>query len=218
MDDLIPSLPWAALLVLGAVHGVNPAMGWLFAVALGIQERDRKAVWRALAPLALGHALAIGAAVAAAVLLGRLVPLEALKWVVAATLVSLGVAHLVRHRHPARGGMRMGTRDLTLWSFLVATAHGAGLMAVPFVLGPDPAAAAGRAAHAPAALAGLPGGWAVALAVTVVHTAVYLSAAGLAAALVYEKFGVRLLRRAWINLDLLWAAALVVTGAATPLL
>lgn len=218
MHDLIPSQPWAALLVLGAVHGVNPAMGWLFAVALGLQERDRSVVWRALVPLAVGHALAIAAALAAAAALGHIVPLGALKWAVAGTLVAFGFAHLLRHRHPGRGGMRMGARDLALWSFLVASAHGAGLMAVPFVLGPGPDVAGAAAVHVPAGLAGLPVGWSAGLATTVVHTAAYLAAAGLAAALVYEKFGVRVLRRAWINLDLLWAVALVVTGVLTPIL
>lgn len=173
-------------------------MGWLFAVALGLQEEDRRRVWTALAPLALGHALAVAGAVAAAVLLGRVVPLDALKWAVAATLLVFGVAHLLRHRHPARGGMQVGWRELTLWSFLVASVHGAGLMVVPFVLDATP----------PEPLAGL--------TATLLHTGAYLLVTGLVAALVYEKLGLRLLRTTWLNLDLLWAAALIATAVLTP--
>jgi hypothetical protein len=221
MEAVTPALPWAALLALGAVHGVNPAMGWLFAVALGLQEEDRLRVWSALGPLALGHALAVGAAVAAAVLLGRLVPLEALRWAVAATLLAFGVAHLVRHRHPARGGMKVDWKDLTLWSFLMASAHGAGLMVVPFVLDATvdgapggPASTAGGASP----IAGLPPEPLAGLAATALHTGAYLFVTGLVAVLVYEKLGLRLLRSAWINLDLLWAGALIATAVLTPFL
>lgn len=226
MDGVALSLPWAALLALGAVHGVNPAMGWLFAVALGLQEEDRRRVWTALAPLALGHALAVAAAVAAAALLGRLVPLRVLKWAVAATLLAFGVAHLIRHRHPARGGMRVDWKDLTLWSFLVASAHGAGLMVVPFVLdatadGAPGGAGAGAAedlsSGAPP-LAGLPQEPLAGLAATLLHTGAYLLVTGLLAVVVYEKLGLRLLRSAWINLDLLWAGALIATAVLTPFL
>lgn len=226
MDAVAPSLPWAALLALGAVHGVNPAMGWLFAVALGLQQEDRRRVWSALVPLALGHALAVAAAVAAAALLGRIVPLDVLKWAVAATLLAFGVAHLIRHRHPGRGGMKVDWKDLTLWSFLVASAHGAGLMVVPFVLdataggGPHGAGPADPepAAHAAEPLASLPPELWAGLAATLLHTGAYLLVTGLVAVVVYEKLGLRLLRRAWINLDLLWAVALIATAALTPLL
>ncbi len=198
-----------AILGLGLVHGINPGMGWLFAVGLGLQERDR----RALLPLALGHALAIAGALAAGLVLGQFVPLGVLKWVVAASLVAFGLERLVRGRHPRWVGMRVGARDLTLWSLLMASAHGAGLMVLPFVLvAPGPEAAHhGHTAHA-AMLPGLPGGG---LAATALHTAGYLLATALVAVVVYEKLGLRLLRRAWINLDLLWGGALVVTGVAT---
>lgn len=210
-----------ALLVLGAVHGINPGMGWLFAVALGLQERDRRAVWRALPPLALGHAAAIGIAIAVAAALGQALPAEQLKWLVATLLVGLGGYKLVWHRHP-RGGMRVGARDLAVWSLLMATAHGAGLMALPFVLpAPEHAGHAAHAGHAGgmllAGMAGteshLPG-----LAATLLHSAGYLAATMFAAVLVYEKLGVGVLRRAWVNLDLVWACALILTGVLTPFL
>ena len=132
--DAAAAWPWVGLLLLGAGHGINPAMGWLFAVALGLQEQRRRAVWRALAPLALGHALAIAVAVALAAALGAVLPIRSIQWIVAAALLSLGIFRLVRHRHLRWGGMRVGQRDLAVWSFLVASAHGAGLMALPLVL------------------------------------------------------------------------------------
>ncbi len=216
---------WAALLFLGAAHGVNPAMGWLFAVSLGLQEERRSAVWRALGPLALGHAAAILAAVAAAVVLGQVFPLSALKGLVAVLLVGFGVAHLTRHRHPGRGGMRVGPRDLTLWSFLTASAHGAGLMALPFFLSAGEAGGAGNpettghaAHHATPMAAGMAPEWITGLLGGAMHTGGYLLMTGLLAVAVYEWMGLSLLRRAWINLDLIWSGALVATGVATLLL
>ena len=208
-----------ALLLLGAVHGLNPGMGWLFAVALGLQERRRRALWGALPPLAAGHAAAIAVAVGAAALLGRALPLGALEWVVAAMLVGLGAFKLVRHRHP-RGGMRVGPRDLAIWSLAMATAHGAGLMVLPLVLAsPEQAPHWSHAGHGGAvALAGLAGAGMPALSATLLHSAGYLAATMLAAVAVYEKLGVAILRRVWVNLDLLWAGALIATGVLTVLL
>ncbi len=133
--EIQASWPWLALLLLGAWHGINPGMGWLFAVALGLQEQKRRAVWRALLPLALGHGLAIAVAILAGALLGLVLPVRYLRWLVAVMLVGFGLYRLVRHRHPRWGGMRVGFRDLTVWSLLMASAHGAGLMVLPFVLG-----------------------------------------------------------------------------------
>jgi hypothetical protein len=114
--------PWVALVLLGAYHGINPGMGWLFAVALGMQERNRWAVWRSLGPLATGHALSIGAVVMLAVLIEVVLPLRILKMAMATALFGLGVYRLVRHRHPRGGGMTVGFKDLTIWSFLMASA------------------------------------------------------------------------------------------------
>lgn len=133
--DIQAPWPWLALLLLGAWHGINPGMGWLFAVALGLQEQKRSAVWRALLPLAVGHGLAIAAAIVAGGLLGLVLPVRYLRWLVAVVLVGFGLYRLVRHRHPRWAGMRVGFRDLTVWSLLMASAHGAGLMVLPFVVG-----------------------------------------------------------------------------------
>ncbi len=208
-------MSWPALLALGAGHGINPAMGWLFAVALGLQRESRRAVWGALGPLAAGHALAIGGAVAAMGLAGLVIPLAVLRWATAGLLIGLGVYRLVRSRHLTFGGMQVGARELAIWSFLMASAHGAGLMVLPLVMSsPDPRA------HAPAHV----GGAHVAgiewngLLATLVHTAGYLLVTGVIAVIVYEKVGVRFLRKAWVNLDLIWAVALVVAGVATVVL
>lgn len=131
--------PILTILVLGIWHGINPGMGWLFAVALGMQEQERRSVWRALLPLAAGHALAIAAALAVALMIGAVVPARILKWTVAIVLVAFGVSRIIRSRHPRYGGMRMSMRKLTVWSFLMASAHGAGLMVIPFVLADSPA-------------------------------------------------------------------------------
>ena len=211
------SSSWPALLALGAGHGINPAMGWLFAVALGLQRQSRGAVWGALGPLAVGHALAIAAAIAAAGVVGLIVPLEVLKWGTAGLLVGLGVFRLVRSRHIAYGGMRVDARELATWSFLMASAHGAGLMVLPLVMGDVPVA--GHARHVVAeSVIGVAGvEWNGVLA-TLVHTAGYLLVTGVIAVIVYERVGLRFLRTAWVNLDLVWALALVVTGIATVVL
>ena len=203
----VESWGWPALLLLGAYHGVNPGMGWLFAVALGMQERRRAAVVWSLMPITLGHALAIAVAIAVAGVLGLVASLDRLKVIVAAALFAFGAYRVFRHRHPKGGGMRVGFRDLILWSFLMGSAHGAGLMVLPVVFG---LAAREHAGHS-TAIQSLPS---ASLAVGV-HTAGYLAVTALVSAVVYEKVGLAMLRTAWVNLDLLWAAALVVTGLLT---
>ena len=203
---------WAGLLALGAGHGINPAMGWLFAVALGLQRGSRKAVWFALGPLAMGHGVAMLLTIGAAAAIGVVLPPSTLKWGVAALLVALGVYRLVRSRHIVYGGMQVNSRELATWSFLMATAHGAGLMMLPLVLGRLPSAE-----HVHHLSAGMLGGgieWS-GVAAAVIHTAGYLLVTGTIAAIVYEKLGLRFLRTAWVNLDLLWAVALVATGVGT---
>ena len=208
------AMSWPALLALGAGHGINPAMGWLFAVALGLQRQSRGAVWGALGPLAAGHALAIAAAIAAAGVIGLIVPLEVLKWVTAILLVGLGVYRLARSRHISYGGMRVDARELATWSFLMASAHGAGLMVLPLVMGKLPAV--GHPHHmAAAALIGSANIEWSGIAAALIHTAGYLLMTGAIAVIVYERVGLRFLRTAWLNLDLIWAVALVVTGLAT---
>jgi hypothetical protein len=202
---------WAMLIGLGAFHGINPGMGWLFAVALGMQERRRGAVVRALLPLGIGHALAVAGAVGAVLAIGAAIPLSWLRWPIAGILISLGVFRLFRHRHRRWTGMRVSMRGLGLWSFLMATAHGAGLMVVPVFVGMSMASEGGHAHHMPGASAGV----GIALLATGVHAVGYLAVTAFTAVLVFEKLGVGMLRRAWINLDVIWAAALMATGTLT---
>jgi hypothetical protein len=216
--------------LLGGAHGVNPAMGWLFAVSLGFQAQSGRAVWRALGPLALGHALAIGGVLSAAAVVGAAMPVWWLRWITALALLAVGVRHLRGHVHAPRAGMRVGAKELTTWSFLMASAHGAGLMVLPFVLGRSPAGVDAPHRHgsmmlneahsSSVSLAGLSvgSGDSFAFIATLVHTASYLVVACAIAWLVYNKLGVRVLRTAWINLNVIWASALIVTAACTLLL
>jgi hypothetical protein len=204
--------PWLVLIGLGAFHGMNPGMGWLFAVALGFQEKSQRAVRRALLPIALGHAASIGVVVLAVVLLQAVLPEYIVRYLCAAILGVFGLWRLVRARHPRWVGMRVGFRDLMLWSFLMASAHGAGLMLVPLLLQwPAPDASHTRLLMAlwPQAAPASP---ALVLTAVSVHTLSLFLVTSAVAILVYEKLGVAFLRHAWFNLDVLWAAALFIAG------
>lgn len=210
-------MEWSAVLFLGAYHGINPAMGWLFAVALGMQQGSAYGVWRALPPIALGHAASVGVVLLLGWLAQMVVPIALTKVVVACLLVAFGVYRLWRHRHPRFGGMRVGFRDLTVWSFLMASAHGAGLMVLPFVMvmsNHAVAASVGHAHHLAASNSYVPWVGATALGA---HTLAYLLVLAFTAWIVYRKLGLALLRTAWFNLDWLWAAALVAAGAGVAL-
>jgi hypothetical protein len=219
MTTLHAFWPWLSLLALGAFHGLNPAMGWLFAVALGLQERRLRAVTAALGPIALGHALAIAVAAVAVGLLGFIIPQRLLLALGGATLLAFAAYKVAtRFRHPRWVGMRVGPRELVLWSFLMASAHGAGLMLVPVMVALRGEGVAGAFAHeahlghaghhpATASVGLLPALTAVGL-----HSAAMLVVAGMVALVVYQKLGVEVLRRAWVNLDLVWVGVLVTTG------
>jgi hypothetical protein len=201
---------WSTLFLLGAYHGINPGMGWLFAVARGMQEHRARAVAWSLPPIALGHALAIGVVVLIAQLARVALPLPYIRIGVAVTLMGLGVYKLFWSRHFRWGGMQVGFRDLTIWSFLMASAHGAGLMVLPVVLAAPPG---GPHAHHMAAMSqSAASQGAAAIWATLIHTLGYFTVTAAAALLVYQKFGLAMLRRSWFNLDLIWAIALVVTG------
>jgi len=189
------------LFLLGAYHGINPGMGWLFAVARGMQEHRTRAVAWSLPPIALGHALSIGVVVLIAGLAQVALPLIYIRIGVAVALVGLGVYKLIRSRHFHWGGMQVGFRELTIWSFLMASAHGAGLMVLPVVLG-------GPHAHCRIVSQGAASG----VSATLIHTLGYFAVTAAVALLVYQKVGLGMLRRSWFNLDLIWAIALVVTG------
>lgn len=237
--------PWIVLALLGAYHGLNPGMGWLFAVARGLQERSRAVVLRSFVPIALGHMASVAAVVALFFAAQPFISAELLRMAGAVIVLAFGIYKLIARAHPRWVGMRVGARELALWSFLMATAHGAGLMLVP-VLVYMPAGSAHAAHVAPIAfaaelqaepsasgqpahdhgdhtggahshgghshgdhLAGQTGG----LAAVAVHTAAMFAVMAAVALLVYEKLGLAVLRRAWFNLDLLWAWSLILAGA-----
>jgi hypothetical protein len=215
--------PWMALILLGAYHGLNPAMGWLFAVALGLQEERREAVIKAFGPIALGHAAAVTLVVTAVLAAQIVVPLGELRYVAAGTLILFGLYKLVRNKHPRWVGIRVGFRDLTAWSFIMASAHGAGLMLVPVLLelsgtmhemeheANEAHEHWGHSVHLfltnPAALTDV--------AAVVVHTLSMFAVMAAIALVVYQKLGLMILKRTWFNVDLLWAGALVGAGVIT---
>jgi hypothetical protein len=198
--------PWLVLAGLGAFHGLNPAMGWLFSVALGMHRKSRRIVWLSLIPIALGHAASVAAVVLAVLVLGLVVDQRPLEVMAGLLLLAWAAYHVVYgHRHKVRIGMQTGLAGLGLWSFLMATSHGAGLMLVPVVM---PLCLAATPARELTAAGSLP----VSLAAVGVHTAAMLGVTALIAAIVYEWLGLAFLRRGWINLDYLWTAALAATG------
>lgn len=185
-------------------------MGWLFAVALGMQKRSGAAVWQSLLPIAAGHAIAIGVVIAAATILGYIVPAIYIRIFVACVLLGFGIYRLLRRGHPRWGGMQIGFRDLTIWSFLMACGHGAGFMLLPVMMSASSVHNHALKVTAPT----MSGAW-MAVAAVAIHTLGYLLVTGVVAFVVYEWLGLGLLRKAWINLDLIWALALIVTAILT---
>ena len=207
---------WALVVIaaLGAYHGLNPAMGWLFAVALGMQDRDRRAVLRALPPIAAGHELSLVVVAVAVAGLGLLADSSALRLAAGIALVAFGLFRFARPRaHPRWTTMRVNRRELAWWSFLMSSAHGAGLMVAPVLIG---AGAADAAAHDHGAAAVEGGGALLTGALgLLLHVAAMVVVMGIVALVVYDRVGVAVLRKAWINLDGVWAAAFVVAGVLT---
>ncbi len=194
--------PWLTFAGLGMFHGLNPAMGWLFAVALGLHRRGRRTVQLALLPIAAGHALSIWLVAASVMAMGTVVNTVAIRLIAGAVLLVWAAYHwLYGHRHRVRVGMTVGVMGLAVWSFLMATAHGAGLMLVPALM---------------PLCAGLPtiggGSLMISLGAVAVHTLAMLAVTALVALVVHEWVGVAFLRRSWINFDMLWTGGLVTTG------
>jgi len=197
--------PWLALAGLGAFHGLNPGMGWLFAVALGLHRHDRRVVWLSVGPIALGHALAVALVAAAFVWLGVLIDARALGVACGLLLIGWALYHWrYGYRHRVRFGMQIGLIGLGVWSFLIATAHGAGLMLWPALMPLCIGASAEPGPGGPVATALLGVG---------LHTVAMLLVTAAMAIAVYRWIGLALLRRAWINVDLVWTWALIAAGA-----
>lgn len=206
--------PWIALAGLGAFHGLNPAMGWLFAVALGLQRQRREAILQALLPIAAGHALSISLVVLAISALRAFLDLQALQVASAVVLIGFGLYRLLA-RHRGRFGMQVNSGQLVLWSFLMATAHGAGLMLLPVLLGMPQGSAMSEHAHLHMhIMSAVQQGTGIALLAIGVHTLAMLCVAGAVGIAVYDWFGLAFLRRGWINLDFIWVIALLGAGLA----
>ncbi|HEV7930744.1 MAG TPA: hypothetical protein VGP70_00270 [Actinomadura sp.] len=197
----------AALVALGAFHGLNPGMGWLFAVARGLQERSRSLVLQSLPAIAAGHAASVGLVALVITMTGSVLTTRIVAIGGGVVLVGFGLWRLLSKRHFRWVGMRLSLWQLACWSFLMSSVHGAGLMLLP-VLTSSPA----PAGHDHGLGSGPAG---AAVFVTGVHTLAMLAVAGLIAVLVYEVVGLTVLRRAWFNLDRLWAVALIGAGAFT---
>jgi hypothetical protein len=208
---------WLALGLLGAFHGLNPGMGWLFAVSRGLQEGQRREVVRSLWPIALGHELAIGVAVVLVVALEAVMAPAILRGAGAVMLVGFGLFKVLKPRsHPRWVGMRVSRPELAVWSFLMSSAHGAGLMLFPILIGAAPAIDEHAGQAQELAVAGLSGGsLGVAVLALTVHIAAVVLVMGAVALVVYDKVGLAILRKAWVNMDLVWAGALVAAGAFT---
>jgi hypothetical protein len=207
---------WAAVIALGAFHGANPSMGWLFAVSNGMAERRTRAVFLALPPIALGHLLAMAVVLLPiAVVTALAVHFTVVRFAAGAIVIAFGIYRLIVRRHP-RALARIGSAHLTLWSFVMATAHGAALMLVPVYFGMVAAGAGpmniGSHAAMMTSIGGVGSGLAAASAVAIVHTAAMLVIAGIIAWIVYRYLGLALLTRIWFNVDLFWAAALILAG------
>jgi hypothetical protein len=197
--------PWLTFAGLGAFHGLNPAMGWLFAVALGLHRQSRAVVMVSLLPIAVGHAMSVAAVAGLLVLAGALVPHNLVRLGAGVALLAWAAYHWrFGHRHRVRFGMQVGLWGLAAWSFLMAAAHGAGLMLWPALMetclgsGTD----AGPGSPLVSALAGVG-----------IHTLAMVGTTAAVAIVVHEWLGVAVLRSAWLNVDMLWVAALMVTGA-----
>lgn len=214
--------PWIAIAALGAYHGLDPSMGWLFAVSLGLQERRRTKVFAALGPIALGHLVSIAAVVALIGWARFAAATPLLRPTGAAVLVSFGLFRYFRPRaHPRWVAMRVTWYELVLWSFLMASAHGAGLMLFPILMDMPGGAAMrvqmahglhGRLMHHTMTAMGGPFPLAQDVAVVSLHTAAMLLVMGTIAIVVYDRVGLAFLRSAWINLDAVWAGALIAAG------
>ena len=198
--------PWAALALLGAYHGLNPGMGWLFAVARGLQERKREAVLGSLLPIALGHEASIVVVVISVSLTEQFVPPFFVRLLAALVLVTFGIYKLAKPlSHPKGFGMRIGFAGLAGWSFLMSSAHGAGLMLAPVLLGMPVAGVYHSLSEITMQ----------AVFAASVHVAAMLLVMGIVAIVVYEKVGLRILRRGWLNMDLAWSVVLIASGAIT---
>ncbi|MDT0329969.1 cell wall anchor protein [Nocardiopsis lambiniae] len=218
-----------ALVALGAFHGLHPGMGWLLAVARGLQEGGRGAVLRALPPIAVGHAGSVAVAAVAITVTGSVTASVLFPVVGGGLIVVVGLVMLLWRRHAHRLELRLPPWQLAAWSFVMASAHGSGLMLMPVLAGNtshDMDAGGGHGGHgvaAPATVAGAapeagPGAWGLwdatltGLLAAGVHTAAMLAACAVAALVAHDFLGVHALRWKGVTMDRVWAVTLLSGG------
>ena len=206
-----------ATLLLGAFHGLNPAMGWLFALAIGFQARSRRAVVGAFGPIAIGHLASMAFTVLVVEELRVLSSDTTIRIAGALALAAFASWRFASsHRHPRWVGMCLRRRELALWSFLMSTAHGAGIMVAPVLIGLQGTIdRSGAQAHDQADLGLLSASLGVGAVGIALHVAAMLAVMGVVAIVVYERLGLKVLRTAWLNTDRLWAAAFVLAAFIT---
>lgn len=212
-----PWWTWVVVAGLGTFHGLNPAMGWLFAVALGLYRRSRRVVLLSLIPIALGHAMAAACVLAAGLSLSMSVDHHVLSRICGVILIGWAAWHALRgHQMRSRVGMQAKFAGLTAWSFVMSGVHGAGLMLIPALL---PVCNRFSGVSSTSALQGAGGLLAgvgpvatAAVAALTVHAIAMLLTTGIVSLLVFERFGVGCLRTKWVNFDLMWTASLAGCG------
>jgi len=202
---------WLAVIGSGLYHGVNPGMGWPLAVSAGLMGNGRRDLFAALGPLAGGHLLAMMGILLPFVVMSALITWQQeIRIAAALILIAVGIWLFFNRRHP-RFLARIKPTQLALWSFAVATAHGAGLMLVPIYLGLCRVEEIDVGHQAAATLIG--GNLVVAILVSVVHAGAMIATGGMIAFAVLEWLGLKFLSKSWFNLDAIWALSLVLIGA-----
>lgn len=229
-----------ALVVLGAFHGLHPGMGWLLAVSRGLQEGGRAQVLWSLPAIALGHAGSVAVAAVAITVTGSVTASVLFPVLGGGVIVLVGLVMLLFRHHFHWREVRMPLWQLGAWSFLMASAHGAGLMLMPVLAGNlshshveggghhhhgaagaapvDPGTVNAESGTAGAAEA-VEGAWSLwdatllGLAATGVHTLAMFAATGVAALIAYDFLGVHALRWKGVTMDRIWALTLILGGA-----
>ena len=202
---------WLAVVASGFYHGVNPGMGWPLAVSAGLMGRGRRDVVAAMAALAAGHLVSMLVILLPFALMTALLDWQReIRIGASAAVIAFGVFRLVNRRHP-RALARIRPTQLALWSFAIATAHGAGLMLLPIYLGLCSTEDLDTVHRASSIL--MAQNAATAVLVSLTHTLSMVTAGGVIALIVYGWLGLKFISRSWFNLDFVWAMSLILIGA-----
>ena len=216
METMTATALWWAVIFSGIYHGVNPGMGWPLAVSAALFERKKSAMIKASAMLATGHFLAMIVILLPFSMMYFLVNNEReIRMGAGVLVIAMGIYLLINRRHP-KILARIHPAKLGLWSFLAATAHGAGLMLVPIYLGICGLLVLGESVsgtgHAAAQVL-MSNNIVTAFLVAATHTFAMTFAGAAIAIFVYNWFGLKFISKSWFNLDSIWAFSLITVGA-----